>query len=89
MHDRSVSDVRQAKNLVSGFQKHRRAQGMWERTTAEGWALEMPPQNSSQATETLGKYDVDGDCVVKSPVWPAHRKGLDSSSNVCSVVDLS
>lgn len=74
MHDGSVSDVRQAKNLVSRFQKHRRAQGMWERTTAKGWALEMPPQNSSRATETLGKYD-----VVKSPIWPAHRKGLDSS----------
>lgn len=62
---------------------------MWERATAEGWALEVPPHNSAQATVTLGEYGVDGHCVVKSPVWPVHRKGLDSSSNFCSVVDLS
>lgn len=62
---------------------------MWERARAEGWALEVPPHNSSPATVALGEYDVDGDCVAKSPVQPAHRKGLDSSSDFCSVVDLS
>lgn len=39
---------------------------MWERATAEGWALEVPPHNSSQATGTLGECDVDDNCVVKS-----------------------
>lgn len=58
--------------------------GRGEKTTAKSPAQEMSPQNSSQATENL-----DGDHVVESPIWPAQRQGLDSSSNFCSVVDLS
>lgn len=44
---------------------------MWGRTTAKSSAREMPPQNSSQATENL-----DDGRVVKSPVCLHGEKAL-------------
>lgn len=68
MLDRYKADVRQAKGVVSRFQKQgaRRERG---RTTAQGSAWEMPLQTSSQATEKLEKYNIGG-----ASIWPGQGR---------------